>query len=195
MEGKVTIYDIKTKQGRIQANDGNIYSFDALAFINKKDESLIKEGMSCSFEFIENKLSNFRLKDAEDFIFRNETFKEPSNLELISGELPTNYTLIDKAKVSIAKTDRIREKAIYKLKHDCKMSPDLHQEPHKVHAHCIFHIVFPYYTALFVKENCTYSQPSAAPHRFVGTFHISAANCPTSFSAGCHGDRPGLYTA
>ena len=121
MEGKVTIYDIKTKQGRIQANYGNIYSFDALAFINKKDESLIKEGMSCSFEFIENKLSNFRLKDAEDFIFRNETFKEPANLELISGELPTNYTLIDKAKVSIAKTDRIREKAIYKLKHDCKM--------------------------------------------------------------------------
>ena len=35
MEGKVTIYDIKTKQGRIQANDGNIYSFDASAFINK----------------------------------------------------------------------------------------------------------------------------------------------------------------
>lgn len=121
MEGKVTIYDTKTKQGRIQAIDGNIYSFDALAFINKKEESLIREGMSCSFELIDNKLSNLSLKDAEDFILSNQTFNEPTNLELISGELPDNYTLIDKAKVSIAKTDRFREKAIYKLKHDCKM--------------------------------------------------------------------------
>lgn len=121
MQGKVTIYDTKTKQGHIQANDGNIYSFDALAFTNKNDESLIKEGMSCTFEIIDNKVSNFCLNDAEDFIFRNETFKEPESFELISGDLPANYTLIDKAKVSIAKTDRVREKAIYKLKHDCKI--------------------------------------------------------------------------
>ena len=58
MQGKVTIYDAKAKQGHIQANDGNIYSFDALSFTNKNDESLIKEGMSCTFEIIDNKVRN-----------------------------------------------------------------------------------------------------------------------------------------
>ena len=69
----------------------------------------------------------------------------------------------------------------YYVKHDCKTSLDLHQEPHKAHAHYIAHAVFPSHTALFAKENCKYSQQSAVPHRFVGTFHISAANCPPAF--------------
>lgn len=71
------------------------------------------------------------------------------------------------------------------------MSSGLHQEPCKAHAHC----VFPSHTTLFVKGNRTYSQQSAVPRRFVGTFHISTVNCLPSFSAGRHGDRPGIYIA
>ena len=119
MQGTIASYSFKDKVGRIQGLDGNIYTFYQSSFLNPNEEQVVQEGMECDFDIKENLVANLRLRDIKAFQYKNQTFKEPAALQLVTGDLPSEFTLIDKAKTAISSTDRVKVGALYNLKHDC----------------------------------------------------------------------------
>ena len=121
MQGLISSVDSISKDGRIQGDDGHIYSFDKTSFSKAEDADSVCVGIRSEFEADDRGFcTQLELLDVKAFAEDSMTYFEPPATQIDKGMQIVGYEIIDRAGGPIVKGDRNIEHARYRLLHECE---------------------------------------------------------------------------
>lgn len=133
MHGKISTYDNKKGEGRVQADDGHIYWFNRDCIARAEDSDYLMMEVEVEFEVgsikVKDRKSNsmverqgaleLKVLNYQDLDEHNVFYAEPSSFLYEKEDLVEGFDVLDRGLYSLSRSDRTEEKARYRLTRDC----------------------------------------------------------------------------
>lgn len=133
MHGKISTYDNKKGEGRVQADDGHIYWFNNDCIARQEDCDYLMMEVEVEFEVglkqVKDRKTNQMVEkqaaleltvlNPQSLDEHNIFYSEPSSFLYEKEDLVEGFDVLDRGLYSLSRSDRTEEKARYRLTRDC----------------------------------------------------------------------------
>lgn len=125
MKGVISTYDTKKGVGRVQGEDGHIYSFKRDALLKAEDVDCLKIHVNISFEPHKDETTgnlfahDIDIVDREAAMREDEFYVEPSTFQCHVSDLIDGYDILDRGIYPLSKAERSEENAKRRLIAEC----------------------------------------------------------------------------